>query len=131
VHCHAAALRLAVRAKGVARIALTTDAMAAAGMPAGAHELAGRRVVSDGVAATLPDGTLAGSLLTMDRAVRNMVALARVPPAAALRMAAEVPARILGRPAHLAAGELADVVLLDDELRVRATLVGGEVVFEE
>jgi N-acetylglucosamine-6-phosphate deacetylase len=80
VHCHAAAIRLAVRAKGPERVALVTDAMAAAGMPPGRYRLGGRPVSSDGVAARLADGTLAGSLLTMDRALTpNNIGLARSP----------------------------------------------------
>jgi N-acetylglucosamine-6-phosphate deacetylase len=123
-HVAPEAILLAVRAKGAARVALVTDAMAAAGMPPGDYALAGRRVVSDGTTARLADGTLAGSLLTMDRAVRNVVALG-VGLADALRMASEVPARVLGLRHGLAAGRPADLVLLDDRLRVRETVIGG------
>jgi N-acetylglucosamine-6-phosphate deacetylase len=131
VHCHAAALRLAARAKGPLGVVLVTDAMAAAGMPPGDYALAGRRVHSDGVAARLDDGVLAGSVLRMDRAVRNMVELAGVPVAAALRMAGEAPARLLGlaRSGRIVPGADADLVLLDEELGVQATLVGGEVAW--
>jgi N-acetylglucosamine-6-phosphate deacetylase len=125
VHCHAAAIRLAVRAKGPERVALVTDAMAAAGMPPGRYRLGGRPVSSDGVAARLADGTLAGSLLTMDRAVRNTVELAGVPVPDALRMASEVPARLLGLRHGLARGRAADLVLLDRGLGVQATIVAG------
>ncbi len=128
VHVHPAALRLAVRAKGVERVALVTDAIAAAGMPAGEHTLAGLRVLADDVTARLPDGTLAGSVLTMDAAVRNMVTLAGVSPADALRMASEIPARLLGRDARLTRGSAADLVLLDASLHVVATLVAGAVM---
>ncbi|HXI60931.1 MAG TPA: N-acetylglucosamine-6-phosphate deacetylase, partial [Polyangia bacterium] len=66
VHAHFAALNLALRAKGPDRLVLVTDAVAAAGCGAGTFSLAGEAVVSDGAAARLADGTLAGSTLTMD-----------------------------------------------------------------
>jgi len=123
------ALRLAVRAKGAARVVLVSDAVAAAGMPPGVYTLAGQVVHSDGKAVRLGDGTLAGSTLTLDAAVRNLVAMAGVPVADALRMAAETPARVLGRTARIAVGDPADLVVLDASLRVRRTLVAGEVVY--
>jgi len=130
VHAHPAAMRLALRAKGARGVALVTDAMSAAGMGPGIYELAGKRVVVDATSARLDDGTLAGSILTMDEAVRRTVRLGGASPEEALRMASEVPARVLGldRKGRLAVGCDADLVLLDEELRVRATLVGGRVV---
>ena len=132
VHVHPAALALAVRAAGPERIALVTDAMAAAGMEPGRYALAGRPVQVDERSARLADGTLAGSILTMDQAVRQMVALAGVAPEQALRMASAVPARVLGLPGagELDAGAPADLVLLDPDLAVHATYIGGEAVHE-
>jgi N-acetylglucosamine-6-phosphate deacetylase len=131
VHSHPASIRLALRAKGPDRIALVTDAMAAAGMPPGEYALGGRRVVVDGTAATLPDGTLAGAILTLDQAVRNLVRWTDASPADALRTASEVPARLLGldRAGRLEAGADADLALFDDELRVQATIVEGHVAY--
>lgn len=128
VHCHPAALRLALRAKGAARIALTTDAMAAAAMPTGRYTLGSQAVAVDETGARLDDGTLAGSVLTMDRAVRNMVTLGGASIADALTMATAVPARVLGltRKGRLAPGADADLVLLDDHLQLEGvTLLGG------
>jgi N-acetylglucosamine-6-phosphate deacetylase len=132
VHAHPAALRLAVRAKTPARVALATDSVAAAGLPPGLSELAGRPVVSDGQAARLRDGTLAGSTLTLDRAVANIVRLGGVTPDAAVRMASAVPAAVLGLAdlGRLEAGARADVVLLDDDLGVLATFTGGVPAFD-
>ncbi len=131
VHCHPVSLRLAVAAKGIERIALVTDAMAAAGMPPGRYALGGRPVVVDEEAVRLEDGTLAGSILTLDQAVRNIVRWTGVGPAAAIRMASEIPAAVLGlgRKGSLGAGRDADIVLFGDDLRVLATIVGGQFAF--
>jgi len=134
VHTHPAAFTIALRAKGPDRIALVTDAVAAAGTAAGrVTALAGRPVTTDGASARLEDGTLAGSIATMDQAVRNARRFAAMSPAGAVHLATTVPARALGR---LVAGPLlrpgapADLVLLDAELEVQTTLVGGRVAFQ-
>jgi len=131
-HSHPASLRLALRAKGVERIALITDMMAAAEMPPGVYALGGQQVTVDGVSARLVDGTLAGSLLTMDRAVYNMVYWTDATMIDALRMASEIPARLLGlgNVGRIAAGADADLVLLDANLHVQMTIIKGEVVYE-
>ncbi|HEU5081780.1 MAG TPA: amidohydrolase family protein [Acidimicrobiales bacterium] len=128
VHVHPALVRTAFRAKGAAGIALVTDAVAWRAGHLAALEV---RLV-DG-APRLADGTLAGSALTMDAAVRNAVHVAGVPVADALRAASTTPAEVLGDAdrGRIAAGARADLVLLDAErLAVRRTLVGGEVVWE-
>ncbi len=132
IHSHAFSLELALRAKGMSRIALVTDAMAAAGAAPGVYELGGQKVLVDRCSARLADGTLAGSILTMDQAVRNVIRLAGASVEQALRMASEVPARVLGIEARksLAVGSDADLVLLDSDLRVRATVIDGGVVHQ-
>jgi len=132
VHAHPAALSLALRAKGPAGIALVTDAVAAAGAPAGTYTLGGRTIVSDGESARLADGTLAGSTLTLDRAVRAMVALGGAQLEDALSMATAVPAARLGLAdrGRLEVGRRADLVLWSADLQVASTVVGGSVVFE-
>jgi N-acetylglucosamine-6-phosphate deacetylase len=110
------------------RVALVTDAMAAAGVGDGTFVLGGVEVdVRDGIVHRTEDGVLAGSVLTMIDAVRNVHALG-VPLELALAAAAEVPARVLGSSTagRLVPGGPADVVVLDDELRVERVLVEGE-----
>ena len=112
------------------RFCLVTDAVEAAGMAPGSYRLGGRTVhVQDG-AVRLPDGTLAGSLLTMDQAVRNLVQ-AGAELADAVHAAAVAPARLLGRDdlGVLRPGAPAHIAVLDAELRVLRTLVGGVEAF--
>jgi N-acetylglucosamine-6-phosphate deacetylase len=123
VHVHPAALRLAIGAKR--SVALVTDAVAVDAGTVGDVVMEER----DG-AARLTDGTLAGSVLTMDRAVRNVVDLG-FSLVRAVEMASTVPAAILGCTdrGRLVAGRRADIVALDREsLAVRAVWVGGEPV---
>jgi N-acetylglucosamine-6-phosphate deacetylase len=126
VHVHPAALRIAARAKGADRTILVTDAVAWRAGTVGAVRLTHR----DG-APRLPDGTLAGSALTLDTAVRNLVG-AGVPLEAAVAAASTNPARLLGHDERgaLAPGLRADVVALDEDLRVDTTWVAGAVAYQ-
>jgi N-acetylglucosamine-6-phosphate deacetylase len=130
LHVHPGAVRALVHAKGPDRIALVTDCLPAAGLPEGRHELAGGRwvTVSGGLARLTDTGTIAGSTLTMAQAVRNAVRFAGVSVPEASRMASATPARLLGLPGvsgRLVPGDLADLVVLDEGLAVRATMAGG------
>lgn len=133
VHSHPASVRLAARAKGPDGVALVTDMMAAAGMPPGTYSLGGVPVHVDSGAARRDDGTLAGSVLTLDQAVRNVVSWAGVTVVDALRMASEIPARLLGleHTGHIVIGAAADLALLNEDLCVTGTIIGGERVYEE
>jgi len=128
VHLHEGMLRHVAHAAGPDRVALVTDAMAAAGMDDGEFDLGGLVVrVRRGVARLSGDGTIAGSTLTMDAAVRTMVH-SGLPIEDAARMAATTPARVLGLDGELGAvavGLRADLVLLDEELRVTGVLRNG------
>lgn len=113
------------------RLSLVSDAIAALGLPDGTHRLGGMEVeVRDG-AARLADGTLAGSVAGLDACVRE---LARVTgsPAAAIEAVTATPARLLGEAdrGHLRPGARADLVLLDADLAVRRTIVGGRTAYE-
>jgi N-acetylglucosamine-6-phosphate deacetylase len=133
LHVHPSVMTQLVSVKGPSRIALTTDQTAAAGAPPGTFELSGRRVVSDGVVVRLEDGTLAGSASTMDALVRRVAGLPGMNVDRAIAMAAAVPARVLGerRLGRISVGACADLVVLDRELNVRQTWVGGRVRFRK
>jgi len=109
------------------RVALVTDAVAAAGMGDGSYFLAGSEIeVRDGVARN-PDDILAGSALTMIEAVRNVHGLG-IPLSRAVAAATAVPARVLGNPelGRLDVGLPADLVVLDDNLEIERVCIGGE-----
>lgn len=132
IHLHPATLKLAARAKGPDGVILVTDAMAGTGMPDGEYTLGGVLVtVREGVARD-PQGALAGSTLTMERAAANMAAASGMGLAAALTMASQTPARALGlgdRRGRVAPGYDADLVALDEGLAVALTMVAGEIVY--
>lgn len=135
IHLHPATVRL-LRSIAPRRIALVTDAMAAAGASDGDYSLAGFDVrVSAGVARLVTDdpavpGSIAGSTLTMDVAVRRAVLDVGMPVVEAVNAASLVPARLLGVDGDhgsIEAGRLADLVVVDaDDWAVRAVLVAGE-----
>jgi len=128
IHVHPAVLHIATRMMPH-RIALVTDAMRACGLPDGTYKLYGYDViVAEGAARLAGGGALAGSVLTMAGAVRNMVELAGMPIESVIPLASEVPARILGiadRKGKIDGGYDADLVLLNDKLGIDRVFVRG------
>ena len=126
VHLHPAVVRLI--SESPARPVLVTDAMAAAGAADGDYKLGGLDVrVAHGEARLLTDGTIAGSVLTLSHAVRYAVLTAGVPLPLAIRAATQNPADMfaLTDRGRIASGLRADLVLLDADLHVQATLLEG------
>ena len=128
VHVHPAAMAVLYKCKGADRLAVITDAMEATGLGDGDFTLGAQRVaVCQGVA-RLTDGALAGSTLTMDAAFRNIIAATGCTLAEASRMCSHTPACAIGvgdRKGKIAPGYDADLVILDQDLRVVRTIVGG------
>ncbi|BAS27138.1 N-acetylglucosamine-6-phosphate deacetylase [Limnochorda pilosa] len=133
-HVHPGVARLLWQVKGPDRLVLVTDAMRATDLPDGRYELGGLEVeVHAGAARLAGSETLAGSTLTLERAVRWMANEVGVPLADAVRLASQNPARRLGlgdRLGSLEVGKDGSVVLLDGELRVRLTLHQGWVLYD-
>ena len=132
IHSHPAMVDLAWRALGSERLNLVTDAMAALGMPPGRHRLAEFEVEVDDTGVHLPDGTLAGSLLSLDTALRNLMAFTGCTLAEALPAVTTTPARLLALGAErgrIAPGYQADLVLLGRDLDVRVTVVAGQIAY--
>ncbi|HEV8383413.1 MAG TPA: amidohydrolase family protein, partial [Candidatus Acidoferrales bacterium] len=127
VHVDPAAMRLLLAAKGAARVVLVSDATSAAGMPDGNYRLGTFEVTVAGGVCRNAQGRLAGSTLTLDRALRNIVALG-VPLADAIRMLTLNPATLLGlelTKGVLAPGADADLVLLRSDLHVAGVMIRG------
>ena len=136
IHVPADLLHLLLKIKGAERISLVTDSMRAAGMPEGPSILGGladgqQVIVEDGVA-KLPDrSAFAGSVATADRLVRTMVREAGCSIPEAVRMMTENPARVMGiarRKGSILPGKDADIVIFDDDIRVRKTIIAGKTI---
>lgn len=131
IHLHPGVVDLAVRNKGTDKLLLITDAMRAACMGDGTYEIGGSRVTVEGGVARIADGTLAGSLLTLDEAFRRLTGIHGIPPQEASRMASANPAALLrdaGR-GSVAPGMAADLVRIGADGRPDWTLVGGRCVY--
>ena len=128
VHVHPASLRVALKTKPRGRVFLVTDAMPMVGGDDPSFDLYGETITAiDGVVRNAA-GALAGSALDMASAVRNSVHLLGLPLDEACRMAAQYPAEFLGiggTHGRIAAGYRADLVLLDGEVRVQRSWIGG------
>jgi N-acetylglucosamine-6-phosphate deacetylase len=133
IHSHPAMVQLAWKAKGTAGIVLVTDCMAAMGMLPGRYELGHYAVIVDQISARLEDGTLAGSILRMDEAVRNMIVYSGCSLADAVQMASTVPARLMGLPnlGALVPGSAADIVVLSPEYEVTHTFIAGALAYQK
>ncbi len=130
IHVHPAAIRVAVSSMPH-RIALVTDAMRACGLADGTYKLYEHDVIVENGAARLADGTLAGSVLTMDAAVKNMIELAGLPLETVIPMATEVPARIAAvsdRKGKLEMRYDADVVVMSERFEIERVWARGEPV---
>jgi N-acetylglucosamine-6-phosphate deacetylase len=128
VHVDEAAMRLLLQAKGAAGVILVSDGISATGMPDGKYTLGTFEVTVSGGVCRNSEGKLAGSTLTLDRALRNIVNLG-VPLADALRMLTLNPATLLGiefKKGSLRPGADADILLLDESLNVTQTWTRGQ-----
>lgn len=130
IHVHPAVMKLLYNVKGEGGIVLITDAIRASGMPDGEYSFMDQRITVRQKRAYLTDGTLAGSTLTMEDAVKTMVRQVDVPVPSALRMASFNGAKVLGlshRKGILAVGKDADLVVLDTDFGVKMTVLEGEI----
>lgn len=134
IHVHPMPMRIAWACKKPDALILITDAVRAAGMPDGMYNFDERSVMLRDGAVRLPDGTLAGSALTMDRAIRTFMAATGEPLDAIWQTASLNPARAIGidqLKGSIEVGKDADLVMLNESLEVMLTMVEGQVVFHE
>ncbi|MFP8782514.1 N-acetylglucosamine-6-phosphate deacetylase [Planococcus plakortidis] len=131
IHSHPAAVKLAYQQIGAGRLILITDAMRAKGLGYGNYDLGGQTVVVDETGARIQTGRLAGSVLTMDRALRNVRDLAQCSLPELAQMSSGNAAAALGLhgKGKIARGMDADLVLMTEALEVELTVCRGEIAF--
>ena len=134
IHVHPAIVNLLVKAKGVDKIIIITDAMRAAGLQDGIYDLGGLKVIVKNSEARLESGNLAGSTLIMSKAVKNMIEKMSISIEKSVKMASLNPARLLGLDkdrGSLTPGKRADIVVLDDNFNVIYTIKKGKVIYSK
>ncbi|WP_407312961.1 N-acetylglucosamine-6-phosphate deacetylase [Desulfosporosinus sp. SB140] len=131
LHLHPAVLRMVYQIKGKDSVILITDAVRAKGLPDGNYELSRQQIIKTDNACRLVSGTLAGSVLTMDHAVRNMVKYSGCSLYEAVQMASLNPARLLGiddQKGSIAPNKDADLVVLSQDGDLQMTIAGGQMI---
>ena len=132
IHVPPTILRLVYKIKGVERMCAITDALACAASD-NKEAFDPRVIIEDGVCKLADHSALAGSVATMDRLIRTMVQKADIPLADAIRMVSETPARIMNvydRKGSLQKGKDADIIVMDEDLKIRAVWAMGKLVPE-
>lgn len=132
VHVHAGAIEVLLRAKGVEKVVLVTDATSAAGLPDGKYNLGGKEIFARGGVVRLREGNLAGSSLTLIEGVKNMIREIGVDLIDAFRMASINPALSVGleNMGWIRKGYVADFVVTSPALDIKKTIVSGNVVYD-
>lgn len=132
IHVHPGVFQTVVNIKGVDKVILITDSMRAGCMKDGVSELGGQKVIVKDNSARLENGTLAGSILTLNKAVKNMVENTNLNIYQAISMVSLNSAKDIGisdRKGSIEEGKDADIVIFDEEYNVRHTIVEGKTVF--
>jgi N-acetylglucosamine-6-phosphate deacetylase len=131
IHVHPSMVCVAIASKTPSRIMAITDGTAGAGLPRGARSTIGGRPITVGDAAYLDDGTLAGSVLTMDRAFGLLTSVMGLSLVDAVTICSTTPARALGLQGFgvIAPGAAADLAVLSQDLSVVQTWVSGELAY--
>lgn len=132
IHVHPSLFELLLNIKGKERIVLITDSMEAACLKKGDYQLGGQKVIVDETSARLEDGTLAGSILRLNEAVRNMVENTSYSLPQVVNLASLNPATLIGvnhRKGSLHIGKDADIVIFDKNINVSKTIVGGKLIY--
>lgn len=133
IHVAYPSLRTAYKIKGTDKVLLVTDAMMACCMPDGKYSLGGQDVMVENGAARLMSGALAGSILTLDNAVRNVFKNTEYPLYEVIKMASFNPARhckVENRKGQIKEGFDADLLLFDEDINIKSVLVNGKLVHE-
>ncbi|MDO4265881.1 MAG: N-acetylglucosamine-6-phosphate deacetylase [Eubacteriales bacterium] len=129
IHIHPAVVRATFKMFGAERIVMISDSMRATGLSDGRYTLGGQDVVVKGARATLDDGTIAGSVTNLMECMKTAVQKMKIPLEEAIICSSANPAKAIGiydKYGSIAPGKMADLVLLDQELNVKAVYVGGK-----
>lgn len=129
IHVHPAVLEMTSKVKSTDEIILVTDAVEAAGLRDGKYKLGGKQVIVKNRSASLEDGTLAGSILTIDQALRNMLNFTSLKLPDVIKMISLNPAKLLNldhKIGQIKKGLKADLVILDRELQIIEVFINGE-----
>lgn len=132
VHVHPAAQKIVAKVKPRDEIILITDSLRACGIGEGVSELGGQKVFVKGNLATLEDGTLVGSVATMNNVVRNFAQNSGLSVAEVIELVTKNPAQelnIYDKIGSIAVGKSSDVVIFDEEFNIKHTLVEGQIIF--
>ncbi len=131
-HVHPAMMELLLKFKTPKNIVLITDSIRAGGMHEGEYHFSDQKVFLKDNIATLADGTLAGSTLTLNRAVKNLIDTTEVKITDAFRMSSLNGSKVIGAGRGiLAAGKIADIVVLNENFDVEMTLIAGKIRFRK
>lgn len=131
IHTHPAMYKLLVNAKGSSKLILITDAIRAACMKAGTYDLGGQQVTVENGAARLSDGTLAGSVLRLNEAVKNLWENTDLTLPQAIRTVTMNPAELIGLDREIGSlevGKKADIIIFDKNIDIQATIIDGELI---
>lgn len=132
IHVHPASIDVLLKIKGKDKVVLITDSMRAGCMKKGEYELGGQKVIVDDVSARLEDGTLAGSILTLNKAVYNVINYLGLNLIDAVKMATINPAKVIkidDKKGSLNKGKDADIIVFNDDIEVLYTFVNGKEVY--
>ena len=133
MHVHPAVFQILLNAKGKDKMILITDSMRAGSMKDGIWELGGQSVVVENNSARLSDGTLAGSILTLNKAVLNIMKYTDLKIYEAVALASLNPAKLINMDdskGSINIGKDADLIIFDEELKVDLSISGGEIIYE-
>ena len=133
IHVHPAAIEVVWEIKGSQYLTLVTDALVGLGMPPGKYRFGDFDTIVDETAARKPDGTLSGSILSEDKALRNFIQFTGCSLTEVLPTLTSTPARVinLSDRGRIAEGTVADLVILDKDLEVLTTIAGGKVAYQK
>lgn len=134
VHVHPASIKILIKCKGYEKVVVISDAIMGMGAPDGEYQLGGRAIIVQNGASRFKDGGIAGSAMSVGKGVKNLIRWLDLELPQIIQMATLNPARAIGeegRKGSLEVGKDADIIICDQELNVKMTIVRGRVVHQE